>query len=252
MFSFAENLDLMTKEDIIDLLYNPDKTGDNVDDLKLMVKKYPYFHTVHQLFIKGLQQTNCWEMELRLTNTALSVRNRSLLYDYLNDSDVFQMRFQKNLYIAPKSETQISIFEANKEKPCEKVVAEKTEKKEIIEAPPVKTEKVEVKKVEKKTEKVEVKQKTVNKSTDKLIDAFLKSNPKIVPGDTKFEVNLSESLQDVTDIGTETLADIYATQGEKDRAIEIYEQLILKIPEKNIYFAAQIKRLKEDLNNNNN
>jgi TolA-binding protein len=52
-------------------------------------------------------------------------------------------------------------------------------------------------------------------------------------------------MQDAQEVATETLADIYATQGHKDKAIEIYEQLILKYPEKHIYFAAQIERLKE-------
>ena len=83
-------------------------------------------------------------------------------------------------------------------------------------------------------------------SVDVLIDAFLESNPRIVPNDKTYDVDLTESLHEITDLGTETLADIYAMQGHKNKAIKIYEQLFLKYPEKHIYFAAQIKRLKEE------
>ncbi len=43
---------------------------------------------------------------------------------------------------------------------------------------------------------------------------------------------------------TETLAKVYLIQGKNDKAIEIYQRLILKIPERSSYFEAQIKKLK--------
>lgn len=47
---------------------------------------------------------------------------------------------------------------------------------------------------------------------------------------------------------TETLAKIYDAQGNFPRALEAYEQLILKIPEKKVFFALQIEKLKKKLN----
>jgi len=47
------------------------------------------------------------------------------------------------------------------------------------------------------------------------------------------------------EIVTERLAEIYVLQGLKDKAIEVYEKLILKYPEKNIYFAKKIEELKK-------
>ena len=164
---------LMSKEELIALLHDPVQTGQAVDGLCRLVEKYPYFHTAHQLYLKGLQQTDEHKMTLQLRKTALCVCNRSVLYNYIQN-------------------------EANREK-----------------------------------------------TNNDLIDVFLKSNPKIVPDDEQvYLVDLSEGLKEIPDISTDTLAEIYASQGHIGKAIEIYEHLILKYPEKHIYFAAQIERLK--------
>ena len=49
------------------------------------------------------------------------------------------------------------------------------------------------------------------------------------------------------DFYTETLGKIYAEQGFSQRALEVYEKLILLYPEKNAYFAALIEEIKKHL-----
>jgi len=56
------------------------------------------------------------------------------------------------------------------------------------------------------------------------------------------------SVQEDDDLVTETLAKIYANQGNYDKAIKAYKKLQLKYPEKKVYFAAQINALKNNLN----
>lgn len=56
------------------------------------------------------------------------------------------------------------------------------------------------------------------------------------------------SVQEDDDLVTETLAKVYAQQGNYEKAIKAFQKLQLKYPEKKIYFAGQIQRLKDELN----
>lgn len=59
-----------------------------------------------------------------------------------------------------------------------------------------------------------------------------------------------KSIKADDSIETETLAIILEKQKKYDKAIAVYEKLIAKIPEKSSTFAAQIKRLKQEIENN--
>jgi tetratricopeptide (TPR) repeat protein len=82
-----------------------------------------------------------------------------------------------------------------------------------------------------------------------LIDKFISLNPRIEPRTDKTEhpaIDLSTSYtEEKGGFITETLARIYVNQGYYSKAIEIYEKLCLKFPEKSGYFATQIEKIKE-------
>ena len=82
-----------------------------------------------------------------------------------------------------------------------------------------------------------------------LIDKFIISNPRIEPKMEKPVVQNEDLSRPYTEeqgvFVTETLAKIYLTQGYYSKAIEIYEKLCLKFPEKSDYFAAQIEKIRE-------
>ena len=335
----------MTKEELMALLRNPDQTGQAVDKLNRLIEENPYFHTGHQLYLQGLKQTDETKMALQLRKTALSVRDRGVLYNYINRPSAFRQQplieddsgevtapfVPGNSFISPETDIR-NIQQFHTEEPSlpqsltmsgewhnteEHVVADEEimsntqlmdvirRRLEQIDSPQTEEEKQPLSDVEassvstadnviadssvettvQENQDVEIRDEysedqlvadlikinpiktdvvetppqdiitTEETSTDiesaedltpcDLIDSFLKANPKIIPTDSKFQVDLSESLWESQDIATETLADIYATQGHKDKAIEIYQHLILKYPEKHIYLAAQIDRLKE-------
>ena len=56
----------------------------------------------------------------------------------------------------------------------------------------------------------------------------------------------TDSVQFKQDMMTETLAKIYHKQGKYDKALEIYNTLRLKFPEKSAYFAALIEKLEKE------
>ena len=89
-------------------------------------------------------------------------------------------------------------------------------------------------------------QENFRKNAEALIDQFIKSQPKIVAKKEFYsaENRAKKSIEEPEDLATETLAKIYATQGKVQKAIQTYERLILKFPEKKAYFAGQINQLK--------
>jgi len=109
-----------------------------------------------------------------------------------------------------------------------------------------KTDKEEKKEIKSAADKVLEKLAQRKKEPQNIIDEFMQNQPTI---DRKKEPSTQEDLSEKSvkemEIVTERLAEIYVLQGLKDKAIEVYEKLILKYPEKNIYFAKKIEELKK-------
>ena len=86
-----------------------------------------------------------------------------------------------------------------------------------------------------------------------LIDKFIETSPKIspvkhgVPSTVAFELNATET----SFLMTETLARVYLEQKKYQKAIQAYEILILKYPEKSSFFADRISDIKILQHNNN-
>ncbi len=112
-----------------------------------------------------------------------------------------------------------------------------------------------------KTNKQVVEEKTqaeLKKQKQKsLIDKIIETNPGAIKNniskdsttEKKFFAPITqakESLIENEHLITETLAKIYAMQGNVNKAVRAYEILSLKFPQKSVYFASLIKSLKEN------
>ncbi|MFC7774249.1 tetratricopeptide repeat protein [Flavobacterium sp. GCM10027622] len=85
-----------------------------------------------------------------------------------------------------------------------------------------------------------------------LIDKFIETNPKISPPkEDATPPVFTQKNEDTSYLMTETLAKVYLEQKKYSKAIQAYEILILKYPEKSSLFADRILEIK-DLQQNNN
>ena len=85
-----------------------------------------------------------------------------------------------------------------------------------------------------------------------LIDRFIETNPKISPVREMSKIaHIPEQNQDQSYLMTETLAKVYLEQRKFQKAIQAYEILILKYPEKSTFFANRISDIRVLQQNNN-
>ena len=78
-----------------------------------------------------------------------------------------------------------------------------------------------------------------------IIDRFIAADPKISPIDKSETVNPKIKEDFYTDeLMTETLAKLLLKQKKYNKAISAYKILSLKYPEKNVFFAGQIQKIK--------
>jgi hypothetical protein len=81
-----------------------------------------------------------------------------------------------------------------------------------------------------------------------LIDKFIQANPRIAPVRDPLSLPSGDLAKAFAEkeggFVTETLARIYINQGYYSKAIDIYNELSLKFPEKSSYFASQIEMVK--------
>ena len=201
-------------------------------DLEKITYRYPYFQAAYALYLKSLKEQEKFNFDLILKKTAVISPERNTLYHWLYNE--FKVIENKNTGTVKE------------EKETTNTSPKKVEEKSL----PVNLSFLEwiewtKSKSGNKIEDINIEHPISDKI--ELIDTFLKKKPKIPPLSSKAETeNLSKEIKfNKEELMTETLAKVYVKQGKFKKALLAYKILSLKYPEKNSFFADQIKAIKD-------
>jgi hypothetical protein len=274
----------MNKEQFTEYLLSPDHLrGASLSDLTAFVKEFPYCSTGHILLTLKLFLDKNVTYNSELKTTAVFAGSRRILkkhIDRLGDSLIQSVLPDEEA--APETPKEVvneerePVAEVVKESVTEAAATEEVRKERPVEVKkeePVAEEPEELRDprgytvdelkriIERRIREIEGKKQQTKKtesqknkagSKSEIIDKFIQNAPSISrPKNTFYDpVDVArQSVVDQENIVSETLAKIYADQGYAEKAIHIYEKLILKFPQKSAYFAGLIKEAKNNLKN---
>lgn len=220
--------------------------------LQTIINSYPYFDAARVLYLKSLKINHLDSFAEELNRNAALLPDRRQLFFVLNP--VFSSSEEA---AKPKQETakkgndsRFELIEGNGVS-----LVDITEPSKKMEIPISGYDLLDISDSENsangnyRIEEMDSDSKAL--SNDDLISQFINSNPRIKPPqiikEEQEDISL-KSLQEPDDLVTESIAQIYVTQGLFQKAISIYEKLSLKYPEKSSYFAGQIQEIKKQSN----
>ena len=270
----------MNLTDYTYLINKPDAINERQSDaLEKIMEEFPYFQSARILRLKHLYNQDSFKYNYALKVAAAFTTDRSVLFDFIT-SDNF-VTVQNGLYEQKVAELlNINVVESeivDYSTPSDVInTLEQSIISSIVNANP-NTQPIEEKleigkpleftKEEKhsfqewlqlsRLKPIERKGIPSDENLEKkkkidLIDKFIKANPKISPVN-KEDVIASQPpiIEDKSYLMTETLAKVYLEQKKFSKAIQAYEILILKYPEKSSFFADRISDIKNLQQNNN-
>jgi tetratricopeptide (TPR) repeat protein len=280
----------MNVTDYTFLINKPDAINEKqTESLSHVLEEFPYFQSARALRLKGLYNQNSFKYNYALKVTAAHTTDRTVLFDFITsdtftaiqkgyydkkvlelldinviDSEVIDSQEKQEIKDTLEASILTSIKEANAEETAEiKIVAEKLEIGKPLD---FKTneqhsfqEWLQLSRIqpivrEKESVTTSVTLNETQKKKLELIDKFIETNPKIpaVKQGTSTSTAFDLNKEDHSMLMTETLAKVYLEQKKYQKAIQAYEILILKYPEKISFFADRISDIKILQQNNNN
>ena len=279
--SLWPNGNLMNLTDYTYLLNKPDAINDRyAATLDNVLSAFPYFQSARVLKLKHLYNQDSFNYNYALKVTAAFTTDRSILFDFIT-SDSF-VSVQKGLYEKKLEElmsmsvigSEHIVVEANMPvvdvleqsiltsiKNATTTEEQKAEEKLAV-GKPLEFSKNEKHSFQEWLQLSRLKpiiREEIKSSIDEdkkkkldLIDKFIENNPKITPIAKDATVPVIDVIsEDTSHLMTETLARVYLEQKKYSKAIQAYEILILKYPEKSSFFANRISDIKILQQNNN-
>ena len=274
----------MNLTDYTFLLNKPEAINErHAETLDNVLSAFPYFQSARVLKLKHLYNQDSFNYNYALKISAAYTTDRSVLFDFIT-SDSF-VSVQKGLYEKKLEELMnmnvVGIEEVIADyKPLPIDPLEQSILTSIKEASPTEGQKAEEKLaigkplefskdekhsfqewlqlsrlkpiIREETTKIISPSEAEKQKKLELIDKFIENNPKITPISKDAISPVIEPIAEETSyLMTETLARVYLEQKKYSKAIQAYEILILKYPEKSSFFANRISDIKILQQNNN-
>ncbi len=247
--------------------------------LEKIMEEFPYFQSARVLRLKHLYNQDSFKYNYALKVAAAFTTDRSILFDFIT-SDNFTT-IQNGLYEQKIAELlNINVVDSEivehtyssesantLEQSILSSIAQANPKEETIEAKLEIGKPLEFTKEEKhsfqewlqlsRLKPIERKEIPAEENLEKkkkldIIDKFIQANPKIPPVNKETIIPVTAPIiEDKSYLMTETLAKVYLEQKKFSKAIQAYEILILKYPEKSSFFADRISDIKNLQQNNN-
>ena len=261
----------MNVTDYTYLINKPDAINErHSNSLEKIIEEFPYFQSARVLRLKHFYNQDSFKYNYALKVAAAYTTDRSILFDFIT-SDTF-VTVQNGLYDQKIAELlNIDVIGSELVEVTTAAVPLNSLEQSIISTianatPETIEEKLEIGKPLdfsrqethsfqewlqlSRLKPIERAEKSVEIDADKrkkleLIDKFIETNPKIPQIDKDVKPVIKEQLiEDKSYLMTETLAKVYLEQKKYLRAIQAYEILILKYPEKSSFFANRISDIK--------
>jgi len=243
-----------------------------IGEVNEIISIFPYFQSAHLLLLKGLQDNSDVKFGNQLRNSAIHIADREVLYRFLQtpsgpESEIHEIpeepvvasmeepsvsdSEQTVIESAKNSDEMINQIENDYSEVNAEVKEEHSGSNDLLELEIENAQSVSLIVSSATNDSPAQDESDAKKLQSDLIDKFIITNPRIEPNRAKKDVPVEDRATPEPGEGvfvTETLAKIYVSQGYYSKAIDIFEKLSLKYPEKSSYFATQIEKIKEYLN----
>ena len=243
----------MNQQRLNEWIKHPEKLNrDTLYELRTLLARYPYFQTVRLLYLKNLFLLHDTTFGEELRRSAIYITDRKILFNLVEGDHYGVKALEKQVQqeMAPGIDRTLSLIDAFLATLPEETSQDNTIPLEIstdytsyLLKEDSSAENIDEQPLLQGQDLIDS---FINKTEEGTVEFVVKEEE--ISSPTSEQDETEESVDEILDdesYFTETLAKIYIKQRKYSRALEIIRSLYLKYPEKNIYFADQIRFLEK-------